>query len=151
MAIIFYGLVLLGVTFIAFVLYAFIMSRRFLSTNHLSQQLEQGRHEASEKDSSIQPHLLCSGTTFKYKKGIADQDYDDELTSFQTECVVCLSGFEDEECVRQLPYCRHCFHDSCIDMWLYSHSICPICRTPTKELKPHHDGASTSTRYAVVS
>lgn len=31
---------------------------------------------------------------------------------------------------RCLPKCGHGFHVECIDMWLSSHSNCPICRAP---------------------
>ena len=44
------------------------------------------------------------------------------------ECAVCLSVFEEGEDVRKLPKCKHSFHAPCIDMWLYSHSDCPLCR-----------------------
>ncbi|PWA70208.1 Actin-binding FH2 [Artemisia annua] len=58
--------------------------------------------------------------SFKYKKQV-EQD---------TECSVCLSNFEEGEEVRKLPLCDHCFHATCIDMWLHSHIHCPLCRTP---------------------
>lgn len=44
-------------------------------------------------------------------------------------CAVCLSEFEEGEELRTLPECMHSFHSECIDMWLYSHSNCPMCRT----------------------
>ncbi|XWS74367.1 hypothetical protein CRYUN_Cryun02cG0209100 [Craigia yunnanensis] len=44
------------------------------------------------------------------------------------ECVICLSPFEDNDVGRNLPKCGHGFHVDCIDMWLQSHSNCPICR-----------------------
>lgn len=44
------------------------------------------------------------------------------------ECVICLTVFEQEEVGRKLPKCGHAFHVECIDMWLHSHSTCPICR-----------------------
>ncbi|KAK9156636.1 hypothetical protein Scep_003210 [Stephania cephalantha] len=44
------------------------------------------------------------------------------------ECSVCLGVFEDGDDVRQLPHCKHYFHTPCIDMWLFSHSNCPLCR-----------------------
>ncbi|XP_068667721.1 RING-H2 finger protein ATL52-like [Aristolochia californica] len=46
----------------------------------------------------------------------------------QQECSVCLSVFVEGEDIRQMPKCKHLFHADCIDMWLYSHSNCPICR-----------------------
>ncbi|KAJ4845300.1 hypothetical protein Tsubulata_037763, partial [Turnera subulata] len=51
-------------------------------------------------------------------------------------CVVCLTCFEDEEYLQQLPGCRHSFHSPCIDMRLYSHSDCPVCRTPVNQNRP---------------
>lgn len=62
----------------------------------------------------------------KYRK---DQAYD-------TDCSVCLTGFTEGEEVRQLPGCRHSFHAPCIDMWLYSHSSCPLCRATVAGLPP---------------
>lgn len=60
-------------------------------------------------------------SSFKYRKGAA---------AGEQECAVCLSALEDGEEVRQLPDCKHSFHAPCIDMWLPSHSDCPVCRTP---------------------
>lgn len=62
-------------------------------------------------------------TSFKYKKklegGVSDN----------YECPICLCYFEEGEEVKKLPRCKHLFHAPCIDMWLYSHYDCPICRT----------------------
>lgn len=55
---------------------------------------------------------------------------DDNKIKQELECVICLSGFEDGEMGRCLPKCGHGFHVECIDMWLSSHSNCPICRAP---------------------
>ncbi|XP_019053848.1 PREDICTED: RING-H2 finger protein ATL52-like [Nelumbo nucifera] len=79
----------------------------------------------SPEDTSLSlrnPHRYTSGliSSFKYRKG-------DEAAG-DIECSVCLSVFEDGEDVRQLPLCKHLFHAPCIDMWLYSHSNCPLCR-----------------------
>ncbi|KAH7433180.1 hypothetical protein KP509_07G057800 [Ceratopteris richardii] len=44
------------------------------------------------------------------------------------DCVVCLVDFEEGETLCQLPKCKHVFHKDCIDMWLSSHTTCPLCR-----------------------
>jgi E3 ubiquitin-protein ligase ATL41 len=57
------------------------------------------------------------------------------------QCAVCLSLVQEGEVVRRLPACTHLFHVCCIDMWLHSHSTCPLCRAtvlPTKEV-PSND------------
>ncbi|KAE9605934.1 putative transcription factor C2H2 family [Lupinus albus] len=43
-------------------------------------------------------------------------------------CAVCLNEFQDDETLRLIPNCNHVFHPSCIDVWLSSHSTCPVCR-----------------------
>eukprot|EP01018_Ginkgo_biloba_P028726 Gb_14312 [translate_table: standard] len=54
-----------------------------------------------------------------------------------SECAVCLSEFEEDEALRLLPKCKHAFHPDCIDVWLFSHNTCPLCRT---SLTPTDDG-----------
>ncbi|GAB2268853.1 hypothetical protein Dimus_003796 [Dionaea muscipula] len=46
------------------------------------------------------------------------------------ECAVCLCDLAEGEEARLLPKCKHGFHVDCIDMWLQSHSTCPLCRNP---------------------
>ncbi|KAL7604407.1 RING-H2 finger protein ATL52 [Lactuca sativa] len=43
-------------------------------------------------------------------------------------CAVCLGEFEENDEVRIMPECAHVFHVTCIDMWLFSHGNCPLCR-----------------------
>lgn len=58
----------------------------------------------------------------KYQKGMG-------LVGEDATCAVCFSEFEEGEELRILPGCMHSFHVPCIDMWLYSHRSCPICRS----------------------
>ncbi|CAN6338813.1 unnamed protein product [Urochloa humidicola] len=44
------------------------------------------------------------------------------------DCAVCLSPFEPDALLRLLPACRHAFHAACIDAWLRTSPVCPICR-----------------------
>ncbi|KAL4558387.1 hypothetical protein LXL04_036586 [Taraxacum kok-saghyz] len=67
--------------------------------------------------------IIASLPLFVYKfSSEEDRDYG-------LECAICLSVFEEEEIGRKLPGCGHAFHVECIDMWLHSHSSCPICRS----------------------
>ncbi|KAM7508685.1 hypothetical protein LguiA_019138 [Lonicera macranthoides] len=43
------------------------------------------------------------------------------------ECCICLCSYEDGAELRELP-CRHHFHCTCIDKWLYINAICPLCK-----------------------
>ncbi|KAM7494914.1 hypothetical protein LguiB_029523 [Lonicera macranthoides] len=61
----------------------------------------------------------------KYRKGTG-------LEREESVCPVCLSEFEEGEDLRTLPECMHIFHVQCIDMWLYSHLNCPMCRTDAR-------------------
>eukprot|EP01018_Ginkgo_biloba_P009308 Gb_33929 [translate_table: standard] len=53
------------------------------------------------------------------------------------QCAVCLCEMEDNEDARLLPICNHSFHKQCIDMWFYSHSTCPLCRTVVRPGSRH--------------
>jgi len=62
-------------------------------------------------------------------------------------CAVCLGDFEEGEELRTMPECLHSFHVQCIDMWLHSHSNCPVCRsraTPSPAVNAHHHSIDMS-------
>lgn len=63
--------------------------------------------------------------SYEYRK-------DTGLTGDNGTCAICLGDFEEGEQLRELPECLHSYHVACIDMWLYSHSSCPMCRTDAK-------------------
>ncbi|KAJ8647594.1 hypothetical protein MRB53_000617 [Persea americana] len=82
---------------------------------HLSIDLERDADTGLGLDASVVAALPMFGYKSDEHKGTE-------------ECVICLSVLVDEEKARILPKCRHVFHVGCIDMWLHSHSTCPICR-----------------------
>ncbi|XP_040995086.1 RING-H2 finger protein ATL57-like isoform X2 [Juglans microcarpa x Juglans regia] len=45
------------------------------------------------------------------------------------DCAICLGEFEENEAIKEIPFCKHVFHPHCIDRWLYSHVTCPVCRS----------------------
>ncbi|KAF0934480.1 hypothetical protein E2562_025557 [Oryza meyeriana var. granulata] len=65
---------------------------------------------------------------FAYARPAADGEGGGSKSGRCALCSVCLEDVQAGEMVRQLPACRHLFHVDCIDMWLHSHSTCPLCR-----------------------
>jgi len=51
-------------------------------------------------------------------------------------CGVCLEYFKDGDVINKFP-CddSHCFHKSCIEVWLKTHNLCPYCRTNLRKSK----------------
>ncbi|KAI8023582.1 E3 ubiquitin-protein ligase [Camellia lanceoleosa] len=49
------------------------------------------------------------------------------LSLEDAECCICLCSYDDGTELRELP-CRHHFHSSCIEKWLYINATCPLCK-----------------------
>ncbi|OEL29809.1 hypothetical protein BAE44_0009170 [Dichanthelium oligosanthes] len=71
-----------------------------------------------------------------------------------TPCAVCLGDVQRGETVRRLPACGHLFHKECVDMWLHSHTACPLCRCDllprTRSAKAVAAGAAQSSSGDVL-
>ncbi|XP_030445774.2 RING-H2 finger protein ATL52-like [Syzygium oleosum] len=126
----YYGLVVVGTAALVLALYNLIIIKWCTSRYRSGRRAERFVELVSASRSFENPNrnLLSS---FKYKKDAAAAAQE---PGSEYECAVCLSVFEEGEEVRQLPRCKHSFHVSCIDMWLYSHSDCPLCRLPAHPL-----------------
>ncbi|PON48058.1 43kDa postsynaptic protein [Trema orientale] len=127
----YYGLIVVGTAAIVLALYNIIVIR--LCSDRRSQ-LPQPRPnssliEVSRTSSRAGFEDRALPSSFKYKKEKAAMTAA-AAAEADSECAVCLSAFEEGEEIRNLPRCKHSFHAPCIDMWLYSHSDCPLCRAP---------------------
>ncbi|MCO5603878.1 hypothetical protein L7F22_058032 [Adiantum nelumboides] len=86
--------------------------------------LELVQHPGGLSEDAI---ALLPTFTYTGPKIIKDAGVDtSEMRLF--ECAVCLSLFRESDQGRMLPACKHSFHTECINMWLFSHSTCPVCR-----------------------
>jgi E3 ubiquitin-protein ligase EL5 len=59
------------------------------------------------------------------------------------ECSVCLAELQEGEEARFLPRCGHGYHAECVDMWLASHTTCPLCRLTVSKLDPESSQTPT--------
>lgn len=123
----YYGLVVVGTTAIVLALYNLVLIK--WCANHHQTRLRNVQQSLDVRRRLDNNNMVNLGGSFKYKKGGEECL---KLGFDNYECPVCLSVFEEEEEVRQLPRCKHSFHAPCIDMWLYSHLDCPLCRTPVE-------------------
>ncbi|XP_004513494.1 RING-H2 finger protein ATL1-like [Cicer arietinum] len=126
----YYGLVVMGIAAIVLAIYNIIIIKRCNRSHNQAQPTSPTlmviENSNNRSFGNSQRNLLSS---FKYKKEVVTKE-EEKKGDFDYECSVCLSVYEEGEDVRKLPKCKHCFHALCIDMWLYSHFDCPICRTP---------------------
>ncbi|CAK9184249.1 unnamed protein product [Ilex paraguariensis] len=125
----FSGKVMLITVLVLFLVLAIIVCFHLRRSRHLRQAHPlalNSDHNTSSSSSSkgLEPSALKSLPIFYVSKAKAHGP--------PLECAVCLSELENNETVRVLPKCNHCFHIDCIDMWFQSHSSCPLCRAPVQ-------------------
>jgi hypothetical protein len=53
-----------------------------------------------------------------------DRDGEDEDV-----CSICFGAYESNDILRILPKCGHVFHAECIDRWILTNPLCPLCKT----------------------
>jgi hypothetical protein len=54
------------------------------------------------------------------------------INSGRPICMICQKEFRTGHNCRELRRCGHCFHASCLESHLESHSRCPVCRVRCK-------------------
>lgn len=125
----YYGLIVVGTAAIVLAMYNLIFIKWSPPRRPPSPPRNVRSNAFVEAARSARSRSFENLDSFKYKKqkeGSVAQEQGQVVIDH--ECAVCLSVFEDGEEVRKLPSCKHSFHAPCIDMWLYSHSDCPLCR-----------------------
>ncbi|CAA7022838.1 unnamed protein product [Microthlaspi erraticum] len=68
-----------------------------------------------------------------------DSPIEHSLPHEDAECCICLSAYEDETELRELP-CGHHFHCGCVDKWLYINATCPLCKYNILKSSSFEDG-----------
>ena len=64
--------------------------------------------------------------TFQYSS-VTENNIAAKIDDGEHKCLVCQFDYEHKEELRRLP-CGHCFHTTCVDVWLQEKDVCPYCR-----------------------
>jgi E3 ubiquitin-protein ligase ATL41 len=104
---------------LVFLCLRFLHLRRAWSRRNAAQPL-QGQVQVPQPKLGLDAAAIALIPSFPYQR--------QSSASAPAECAVCLSAVDDGETVRELPACRHLFHQACVDVWLLSSASCPVCR-----------------------
>ncbi|KAI4319758.1 hypothetical protein MLD38_033320 [Melastoma candidum] len=116
-------------------------ARRRAATRELGlPDIIQWQASAEPSKIGVDPLVLAALPMYAYRRVGGESDRESRMAA---ECIVCLSLLEEGEIMRILPNCRHVFHTECIDRWLWSHTICPVCRTEV-EPRPQPEPEETA-------
>ena len=79
----------------------------------------------SKNSQNIQNQARIQAKKRKWKKLISN--FSKFFAKLISNCVICMENFKEGDTLRTM-ICLHRFHRNCIDKWIKSNAICPICR-----------------------
>ncbi|XP_031106089.1 RING-H2 finger protein ATL56-like [Ipomoea triloba] len=120
-------LLFIGVGVFTFI-HVCIVGRAFGSISS-GESFNPRRDMNNRRSSSMSQEDIKKLPCFEYK--LEEEEDDDEERVSGTICAVCLEKFKSGDTCRVLPKCKHCFHAQCIEPWLITAAVCPICRAAT--------------------
>jgi Ring finger domain len=80
----------------------------------------------TERWTMIATTEICKLPTFKFSR-FDGANPENSSNDIERKCLVCQFEYEADEEIRRMP-CGHCFHMSCVDVWLQQRDFCPYCR-----------------------
>ncbi|KAK1408234.1 hypothetical protein QVD17_39870 [Tagetes erecta] len=107
--------------------YLFYLKRTFSNNNPSSSSIFH-LGTSRTQDSSILSQCSEMGPKVNLEDKLTVILFDENLSSKDLMCCVCLGEFEKNEKLHQIPSCQHMFHVDCIRNWLHSNTTCPLCR-----------------------
>lgn len=113
--------ILIILTALFFMGFFSVYIRRLSGDSNPSTASSTNARPAPSKGSGLDPSAVNLLPLVAYNRA--------EKHPMMEDCPICLSEFQEEERVKQIPYCGHVFHPTCIDTWLASHVTCPFCRS----------------------
>ncbi|KAI4326111.1 hypothetical protein MLD38_031456 [Melastoma candidum] len=87
------------------------------------RQLQQQQVMGTET-SGLDDAVIASYPTIR----ISDKTAQLNKSTLGNSCAICLLDYREQDLVKIMPECDHCFHDHCVDEWLKRQATCPLCR-----------------------
>ncbi|KAJ4757269.1 RING-H2 finger protein ATL32 [Rhynchospora pubera] len=82
----------------------------------------------AREEAGLDSFAIAALPSFQYQRYCTDGSNGTDGNGW-VQCAICIGTVQVGEMVRKLPACKHLFHVECIDLWLSSHSTCPMCRS----------------------
>lgn len=104
-----------------------------LENLQLALALAESRNESGEPNPDAMTYeelLALEEKMGKVEVGLSEAEIE-SLPSKKAQggeiCTICQSEMERGEIVKELQRCGHSYHSECIQEWLKSRKICPVC------------------------
>ena len=82
-----------------------------------------------ETDEINDDNIVISHHNVYNNTKIFNKIYDEDLDESEYEqCSICLETIKNNDIVREINKCKHCFHIGCSDKWFEEKITCPNCR-----------------------
>lgn len=114
---------------------AWVLERRVRRSEHSLRQIEDadvlsrwGQVSNLSGYTSLSGSGLGGLTVEQIQKLPAATPYKKDSQEEEVECSICLNLMQSGDEARELSACGHCFHRSCIDLWLLRSTHCPLCK-----------------------
>jgi hypothetical protein len=119
------------------VLYCVSLHRKFFLCQTRNERDDEDDEEAAERRRNIQRGNSRNQTdSVQGREGAIQSQKFSQVkfakgpeTDIDATCAICICDMEDEDDVKQLPSCKHCYHSDCLDEWLRRSKLCPLCKS----------------------
>lgn len=118
-----------------FLFYCFYLRRRRADWSSL--RMRTSTNTSTPTPQTIDQLSMCElGVKKELREMLPIIVFNQSFSVKDTQCSVCLGDYQADDRLQQIPGCGHTFHIDCIDLWLTTHTTCPLCRksllAPTK-------------------